>query len=356
MSLEQADLFDWQPIQAPTPKGYANGPDLSSYDHFIVAFSGGKDSLACLLHLMDAGVDRNKIEIWHHSVDGHEGSTLMDWPCTQMYCYAVAEHLRMQRRFYCSWRVGGFEGEMLRQDSPTGEIGFEHPAIASKSPTGSSSWSLVGGKGPKGTRRKFPQLSASLSTRWCSAYLKIDVAARAITNQERFLGKRTLVITGERAQESSSRAKYGQFEPHRTMTQSRHVDQWRPIHPWSEEQVWSLIRQHGIVPHPAYYLGFGRVSCMKCIFGDKDQWATVRELDPEGFASVANYEADFGITIRRDMSIIEAANRGTPYEMQEPWRSHAMTPPDRVYKGPIHINPADWQLPSGAYKKDGGPT
>ena len=32
-------------------------PTLSDYDHIIVAMSGGKDSIACLLHLLDAGAD-----------------------------------------------------------------------------------------------------------------------------------------------------------------------------------------------------------------------------------------------------------------------------------------------------------
>ena len=56
--------------------------DPDTYDHVIVAFSGGKDSVACLLHLLDLGVPREKIELWHHDVDGREGSDLMDWPVT----------------------------------------------------------------------------------------------------------------------------------------------------------------------------------------------------------------------------------------------------------------------------------
>jgi len=60
--------------------------DLASYDVIIVAFSGGKDSAACVLHLLDLGVPKHKIELWHHLVDGREGSTLMDWPCTEAYC------------------------------------------------------------------------------------------------------------------------------------------------------------------------------------------------------------------------------------------------------------------------------
>ncbi len=62
------------------------------------------------------------------------------------------------------------------------------------------------GIGEAGTRRRFPQVSADLSVRWCSPYCKIDVAAAAINNQDRFLGRRTLVITGERAAESTARS------------------------------------------------------------------------------------------------------------------------------------------------------
>jgi len=62
---------------------------LSGYDMAIVSFSGGKDSLAVLLHL---GVPRHKIQLWHQHVDGEPGvekDGLMDWPCTASYCRAV---------------------------------------------------------------------------------------------------------------------------------------------------------------------------------------------------------------------------------------------------------------------------
>lgn len=50
--------------------GPASTPDLSSYDQILLAFSGGKDSLACLLHLFDEGEDPALIELHHHDVDG----------------------------------------------------------------------------------------------------------------------------------------------------------------------------------------------------------------------------------------------------------------------------------------------
>lgn len=86
--------------------------DVHSYDRYIVAFSGGKDSLAVLLHLLECGVPKEKIEVHHHNVDGeHTGEDgLMDWPVTLDYCRKVSEALGL--RFSQSWREGGIERVM----------------------------------------------------------------------------------------------------------------------------------------------------------------------------------------------------------------------------------------------------
>lgn len=43
--------------------------DLESYDRYVVAFSGGKDSLACLLHLFEMGIEAERIHLHHHHKD-----------------------------------------------------------------------------------------------------------------------------------------------------------------------------------------------------------------------------------------------------------------------------------------------
>src|SRR3546814_4213832 len=78
----------------------------------------------------------------------------------------------------------------------------------------------AGGRGKEGKRGKLPQVSPDLSVRWCSAYLKIDVMAASIRNQGRFLGQRTLVVTGERAQESVARSKIGRASCRERLCQS----------------------------------------------------------------------------------------------------------------------------------------
>lgn len=319
--------------------------DPNSYDRVVVAFSGGKDSLACLLVLLDAGVPLSKIELWHHDVDGREGSTLMDWSCTRDYCRAVAAAFNVP--IYFSWKVGGFEGEMARDNQPTAQIAYETP----------EGLRYTGGKGKPGIRGLFPQVSADLSVRWCSAYLKIDVGAAALRGQVRFNGSRTLFVTGERAEESSARAKYKTLEPHRSDLRNgrkgRHVDQWRPVHGWSEAEVWAIIERFRINAHPAYRLGWGRVSCAACIFGNADQWASLNEVNPSQVAEVAKLEAASGKTIKRKLSVVQTLAKGTPYVMHEHDKRAALDP---IFDEPIIMSPGTWTLPAGAFGDLCGPT
>lgn len=318
--------------------------DLGSYETVIVAFSGGKDSMACLLHLIELGVPREKLELWHHDVDGQEGSKLMDWACTRDYCRKVAAAFGIP--IYFSWKVGGFEREMLRKDTATAQIAFE-------TPTGLQ---YTGGAGKPNTRMQFPQVSPDLSVRWCSAYLKIDVGAAAIRNQERFIGKRTLFVTGERAEESKARARYATFEPDRSDLRNgkrapRLIDHWRPVHSWKETQVWAIIERHQVTSHPAYRLGWGRVSCAACIFGNADQWASLREVNPDQFNQVAKHEAAFGKTIRRKLNVVQTADAGTPYRMSPEDKAAALS---KAFDEPIFTT--EWKLPAGAYGDSCGPT
>lgn len=56
--------------------------ELNAYDVIMVGFSGGKDSVACVLNLLKMGVEPSKIELHHHDIDGRESETFMDWECS----------------------------------------------------------------------------------------------------------------------------------------------------------------------------------------------------------------------------------------------------------------------------------
>ena len=328
--------------------------DLDRYSKIIVAFSGGKDSTAVFLQLLDLGVPKEKIELWHHLVDGREGSVLMDWPVTEDYVRKFGDAFGVKTFF--SWKQGGFEGEMLRENDPTARTSFEVCKDDNMVECGLEVLSS-GGSGPKGTRMKFPQVSANLSVRWCSAYLKIDIAASAIRNQERFDNTKTLVITGERAEESVARSKYKIFEPDRADNRygrtHRWVDHWRNVHDWPEKRVWDIIEKYKVVPHPAYRLGWGRLSCMKCIFGSHNQWATINAIDPKGLKVISDYEKQFRVTIHRNFNIEERIKKGVVYPeaLNEPILAMALS---ENYNDPIFTD--HWELPAGAFGESAGPT
>lgn len=317
-------------------------PDPRTYDRVVVAFSGGKDSLAALLRLLVLGVSSDRIELDHHAVDG-QGPVLMDWPITPAYVSALARHFGL--RLYTSWREGGFRREMARDHAPTAPVVFERP---------DGMLGRAGGSGPPGIRGRFPQVSADLSVRWCSPALKIDVLAAAIRNQPRFDQGRTLVVTGERAAESIARARYRPFEAHRTHCSGRHVDHWRPVLGWDEGEVWDRIAAATIRPHPAYSLGWSRLSCRGCIFASPNQWATLRALYPDVFGEVAALEVASGRTIQRKSNVTALADLGAPYPAALADPALADLVGGTLWSLPLIQDP--WVLPAGAYGETAGPS
>lgn len=320
-------------------------PDLEQYARIVLFSSMGKDSVACLLHLLDLGADRKKIQLHHHRVDGGEGSTLMDWPCTEGFVEAFARAFDIP--LFYSWRKHGFEGELLRENCGT------QPVIFTR---GDGTVVEMGGERSKAsTRRMFPQVSASLQTRWCSGVVKVDVAARLLVNDPQFQDGKTLVVTGERAEESANRARYAKFEPHRNDLRNgrnpRWIDHWRPVHSWSTKDVWDIAERYSVAAHPAYHLGWGRASCSGCVFGSRHQWASLRSASPSQFERIAELEDEFGVTIHRKYSVVQLADMGTPYGMDPFWIKVATS---RAYSLPIFLN--EWTLPKGAFGESCGPT
>ena len=322
--------------------------DLYSYDKYIVSFSGGKDSTALLLFLLDNGIDKSKIELWHQEIDGR-GQSLFDWEVTPDYCRKLGTAFDIP--VYFQWKEGGFVREMLRENQRTAPVFFELPDGTVKH-TG-------GNHGKPSTRKKFPQPSPDLRVRWCSAYLKIDVCATALRHQERFQNARTLVLSGERGEESKQRASYAILEPDKADLRNgrtpRHIDRFRPIRDWKEQQIWDILEKYRVRPHPCYYMGFGRCSCKFCVFGNCDQFASAACISQRAADELINFEKNFGYTMKRDTDLKTLISKGNPYLSITPYLRRLAT--SYEYAAPILVpQHKQWQLPSGAFRKCGGPT
>ena len=125
------------------------------------------------------------------------------------------------------------------------------------------------------------------------------------------------------------------------------------MHGWTEAQVWECIQRHGVAPHPAYVLGWGRTSCAACIFGSPAQWASLRAVNPAQFETVAAYEAKWGKTIQRKLTVVQQADKGRAYEFSEAERAMATS---ETFDAPVVVPPGEWKLPRGAFGESCGPT
>ncbi|MGH1338744.1 MAG: phosphoadenosine phosphosulfate reductase family protein, partial [Aureispira sp.] len=219
---------------------------------YLVCFSGGKDSIAMVLDLLERGVPQSKIILHHHEVDGR-ARPLFDWKVTTQYCRAFAEALGLTILF--SYREGGILREMYREQEGLQDVLYQCEM--------DGAFHRLRSRAGNSTRRKFPAVAADLQTRWCSSSVKIDVLSRVIANHPDYQKGRFVICTGERGEESKNRARYKYWENYRATapTKGRFCIQWRPILDWKEKEVWSILRRHRIQCHPCYELGWSRCSC-----------------------------------------------------------------------------------------------
>jgi 3'-phosphoadenosine 5'-phosphosulfate sulfotransferase (PAPS reductase)/FAD synthetase len=250
----------------------------------IIAFSGGKDSIALVLYaLFELKIPKERIELWHHEVDG-KGEQLFDWACTPSYCEAFAKAFDL--KMYSSYAEGGILDAIYRQDAPPQSVFYQ------SEPEGK--FNKITTKGSErflNTRLKFPAVASDLNKRWCSSVVKIDVMSKVINNWDRFKKSKVCVMTGERRTESTNRAKYDEVDNSKN-TINKQLIQWRAIIDWDEQKVWDIIKEHKVQPHPCYELGWNRCSCQLCIFSSANTWASINEINPEKVKRIAEIEKD----------------------------------------------------------------
>jgi hypothetical protein len=80
----------------------------------------------------------------------------------------------------------------------------------------------------------------------------------------------------------------------------------------------------------------------------------VRQIAPDLFDRIARYERNFGKTIHRGKSVVDLADKGTPYPQYHNPELVALAM-GRNY--PAHLALSDnWTLPPGAFMHCGGPS
>lgn len=354
---------------------------LEEYDHILVGYSGGKDCTAAVLYLLELGVPKDKITLLHHCIDGKEDNNnilQMDWPCTKSYCQQFADVMGLDIRY--SWREEGFAGELLRLGASK-PISFQEFNSDELKITTTEKWnktkelkkSLVESKNNNdyekqeeiltelkilGYRYKFPAKSPSLSTRWCSSMLKIEVCNRLLRYADATMKNcKILFVDGIRREESAGRSHYNEMELHSStaLTKNRLIHHWRAVIEWDEQMVWDILKRWHITPHPCYRLGWNRCSCAMCIFSMPYHFKEIQEVLPERFNQLLKLEKSLNFTIdnKKDlMSYIKGAKSCVPNPDNELIKIAQSTDLPENYI----INNNTWELPVGAFHgAEGGP-
>ncbi|WP_082393603.1 phosphoadenosine phosphosulfate reductase domain-containing protein [Nocardia arizonensis] len=268
----------------------APGPDLLDYDHYLLSLSSGKDSQAMADVLVEVF---HRLGVLDRVTTVHADLGRVDWPETSALAREHAEY-----------------------------YGLRHEVVAR---TGGDLLDRVTERG------KWP----SHRNRWCTSDFKRSPARRVITMlvaESRAAGIvdrpiKVLHAMGHRAQESRERSRRPAFvhEPGRTcpcpscaaaradgnppkggVSNSRRiVDTWLPIHAWDLATVWARIAAAGTRPHSSYRAGFGRASCVFCIYSSRSGLVRAARLHPELAAQYAAVEAEIGHRFRVDVSMAE---------------------------------------------------
>ena len=352
---------------------------LEEYDRVILLISGGKDSIASYYKLLELGVPKQKIEFWHHDIDGGHPSRRMDWRCTSGYIHAFSEAEQIPLRV--SWRKNGFFGELYRIGAsepiewkepetraviqcPLSKKYIECQKLKERAPA-----DMEKQLEQFGYRMKFPMKTGDLSRRWCSAYLKIMVADTVLRNLHSLehFGKtggkpgkdiRLLIVSGERRGESAGRSKYNEMEVHRTNAAAksrRIVHQWRPVIDYSEKDVWEVLKRHKVNPHPCYRAGWNRCSCAMCIFSTPTLFAGIRELYPEDYGMLRQDENVLGFTLDNDCDLDTfIGNAGSCVYHGDKEAIHSLVTGEFSVDS-VYVQ-GEWKYPAGAFHgAEGGP-
>ena len=263
--------------------------DVLAGRRLVVSVSGGKDSTACCLHLMDLGYgpeDYDRIFFdtgWEHE-----------------FLYEYVEN-----------DLPAVVGPVTRLAAQI-DLKDELIPIAEKfeKMLGVPYSSMVRLCLKKGM---FP----SRVKRWCTQGLKVYPARDYLLERE----GQVVNVVGIRAQESSARSMMVEWEHSGTFK----CDTWRPLIDWSEEDVIGIHQRHGVRPCRLYLeQGSSRVGCYPCIFARKAELRAMSDFATDRIAVLAELE-----DVLSEMRIKRYAERGeTTDHPRCSWFSNPRSKPD----------------------------
>lgn len=225
--------------------------DLGEGVVFVCNVSGGKDSTATALALVEAGIPHRRV-----FADTR-------WEAPETY-----EHLDMLRAKLGPIDVVGYPGGM--------------PA-----------------KIREGAR------FASRMQRWCTRELKIE-PLRDYCDAIEADGSIVVTVTGIRHEEGTRTNGRGEaLEAEDDVAWGGWM--WRPIVRWTIADVLAIHHRHDVPVNPLYQRGHDRVGCYPCVMASKEDVRLVADHAPERIAEIRELEE--AVTAERERRNVERPDR-----------------------------------------------
>lgn len=140
--------------------------------------------------------------------------------------------------------------------------------------------------------------------RWCTRELKIQPLRAFHDRVEQETGHETICAMGVRAAESERRAKMPEWEDEGPKyTRERWGGWvWRPLIRWTVDDVLMIHRRFAVPVNPLYHLGHDRVGCYPCIFENKDGIRLVQQHAPSRIELIRSLEQEM-TELRRQRNV-----------------------------------------------------
>ena len=208
---------------------------MISYDDcdIIVSVSGGKDSTAMCLNLLENGYSKTDFRRVFADTGWEDQST-----------YEYLDYLE-------------------KTIGPIERVQAEVPIVEEFRESIEKVEKLLGFKSPMvRTAYKYKYLSNG-HVKWCTRVLKIEPFVKFFDSLE----ADAVNLVGIRKEESARRSKMTEWE------YNDNYDCWthRPLLEWTEQQVIDIHHRFNVIPNQLYLNGFHRVGCYPCIFSRKDE-------------------------------------------------------------------------------------
>lgn len=208
----------------------------------VANVSGGKDSTAMILHLLELNLDFEAVFCdtgWEHE--------------------ATYEYLNYLEKFVLKKEIKRLRNEKYFKTENRG--GYEELVL---------------------NKIFFP----SNVIRTCTLELKVAPQLDYMDEVRAKYKKKPVSAVGIRKEESQARSKLGAFEEKDESTI------WRPLIEWTVDDVIAIHKRFNVAPNPLYTRGFSRVGCFPCIFARKSEIKHAYHEAPERFDRIRQLETE----------------------------------------------------------------